>query len=289
MFGECHAHLFMNGYDYRKAVELHKGHICEEELRNSLAAYREKEVSFIRDGGDHLGVSLFVKEIAAEYGIDYRTPVYAIHKKGHYGSIVGRGFDTMKEYAHLVRQAREAGADFTKIMVSGLVDFSRFGVITSTPLPKEEIREMIHIAHEEGMAVMVHGNGNEIVRDAAEAGADSMEHGRYIGEEALRAMAETGCIWVPTVVTVSNLLGSGRFPDEVVTNIYESDKENIRLGKALGVQMALGSDAGAYRVLHGQGITEEYQVFQEVFGASKELDLFLQNGEREIKRRFRRD
>ena len=29
MFGEAHAHLFMNGYDYRKAVETHKGHIEE--------------------------------------------------------------------------------------------------------------------------------------------------------------------------------------------------------------------------------------------------------------------
>jgi hypothetical protein len=289
MFGECHAHLFMNGYDYRKAVELHKGHICEEELRNSLAAYKEQGVSFIREGGDDLGVSLAVKKMASEYGIDYRTPVYAIHKNGHYGSIVGKGFDTIKEYESLVKQAKKEGADFIKIMVSGLVDFSNFGVITSTPLAKGEIREMIHIAHEEGMAVMVHGNGNETVREAAEAGADSLEHGRYIGEEALYAMAEAGCIWVPTVVTVSNLLGSGRFPDEVVEKIYTSDQENLRRGRKIGVQMALGSDAGAYRVPHGHGIAEEYQVFQKVFGPSKELDFFLKKGEEAIKKRFRRE
>ena len=24
MFGECHAHIFLNGYDYRKAVETQK-------------------------------------------------------------------------------------------------------------------------------------------------------------------------------------------------------------------------------------------------------------------------
>ena len=36
--------------------------------------------------------------LAPKYGIDYRTPVFAIHKNGHYGSIVGRGFDDLKEF-----------------------------------------------------------------------------------------------------------------------------------------------------------------------------------------------
>ncbi|MFR2188449.1 MAG: hypothetical protein ACLS5R_03780 [Blautia sp.] len=40
MFGEGHAHLFMNGYDYRKAVETHKGHIREDILRGYLEEYR---------------------------------------------------------------------------------------------------------------------------------------------------------------------------------------------------------------------------------------------------------
>ena len=112
MFGEGHAHLFMNGYDYRKAVETHKGHIREDILRGYLEEYRKRGITFIRDGGDNLGVSSFVKTIAAEYGIDYRTPVFAIHKNGRYGSIVGKGFDTVKEYENLVREAKRQGADF---------------------------------------------------------------------------------------------------------------------------------------------------------------------------------
>ena len=142
MFGEGHAHLFMNGYDYRKAVETHKGHIREDILRGYLEEYRKRGITFIRDGGDDLGVSSFVKNIAAEYGIDYRTPVFAIHKNGHYGSIVGKGFDTVKEYENLVREAKRQGADFIKLMVSGLVDFSKYGVITSTPLSRDEMKEL---------------------------------------------------------------------------------------------------------------------------------------------------
>ena len=288
MFGEGHAHLFMNGYDYRKAVETHKGHIREDILRGYLEEYRKRGITFIRDGGDDLGVSSFVKNIAAEYSIDYRTPVFAIHKNGHYGSIVGKGFDTVKEYENLVREAKRQGADFIKLMVSGLVDFSKYGVITSTPLSRNEMKELFQFAHEEGMAVMVHANGAETVRNAAECGADSIEHGRYVDEEAIEAMAETHTIWVPTVVTVRNLIGCGRFPDEIVRKIYETDCRNIRFGKEKGVILALGSDAGAYMVPHGKGLEDEYRTFQDIFGESEELNEYLERGEKELRERFLR-
>ena len=288
MFGEGHAHLFMNGYDYRKAVEMHKGHIREDILRGYLEEYRKRGITFIRDGGDDLGVSSFVKNIAAEYGIDYRTPVFAIHKNGHYGSIVGKGFDTVKEYENLVREAKRQGADFIKLMVSGLVDFSKYGVITSTPLSRDEMKELFQFAHEEGMAVMVHANGAETVRNAAECGADSIEHGRYVDKEAIDAMAEAHTIWVPTVVTVRNLIGCGRFPDEIVRKIYETDCRNIRFGKEKGVTLALGSDAGAYMVPHGKGLEDEYRTFQDIFGESEELNEYLERGEKELRERFLR-
>ena len=288
MFGEGHAHLFMNGYDYRKAVEMHKGHIREDILRGYLEEYRKRGITFIRDGGDDLGVSSFVKNIAAEYGIDYRTPVFAIHKNGHYGSIVGKGFDSVKEYENLVREAKRQGADFIKLMVSGLVDFSKYGVITSTPLSRDEMKELFQFAHEEGMAVMVHANGAETVRNAAECGADSIEHGRYVDKEAIEAMAEAHTIWVPTVVTVRNLIGCGRFPDEIVRKIYETDCRNIRFGKEKGVTLALGSDAGAYMVPHGKGLEDEYRTFQDIFGESEELNEYLERGEKELKERFLR-
>lgn len=288
MFGECHAHLFMNGYNYKEAVNLHRNRIERDTIKNYLLEYQKRGIRFIRDGGDDLGVSSYVKTIAADYGIDYRSPIFAIHKNGHYGSIVGKGFDTMAEYAALVKEAKEKGADFIKIMISGLVDFGQFGVITSSPLKREEIREMIHIAHEEGMAVMTHANGSENAKDAAECRADSIEHGRYIDAEAIKAMAEFRTIWVPTLVTVKNLLGCGRYPDETVREIYQVDVQNIRLGKKLGVQMALGSDAGAYMVPHGEGIEDEYQSFAEIFSPSEALDDYLEAGESAIQERFQR-
>ena len=85
MFGECHAHALMDGVNYREAVALHREKANEEAVRQCLRAYQEAEVSFVRDGGDPYGVASLAARLAPEYGIDYRTPVFAIHKNGHYG------------------------------------------------------------------------------------------------------------------------------------------------------------------------------------------------------------
>ena len=65
----------------------------------------------------------------------------------------------MEEYHGLVLEAKNQGADFIKIMTTGLLDFYNHGKVTGTPLEEAEVKEMVHIAHEEGMAVMSHTNG----------------------------------------------------------------------------------------------------------------------------------
>ncbi len=259
MYYECHMHMFMNGRNYREAVALHKNGVNEEDIRDHFAAYARAEVRYLRDGGDNLGVSARAAQIAPEYGIKYCTPIFAIHKNGHYGGIVGRGFDTMKEYHSLVKEAAAAGADFIKIMVSGILDFSRGGALTEASLSREDIREMIHIAHEEGFAVMAHTNGADAVRAVIDAGVDSIEHGNFMDEDCLLALCESRCIWVPTFVTITNLIGSGRYDDRSLNGLKEEQGERIRKGFALGAVIAPGSDAGAYRVPHAQGILDEYR------------------------------
>ena len=143
MFGECHAHIIMDGKNYKAAVSLHRNGPAEGPIRQHLEAWQQAGVTFVRDGGDALGVSARARELAPEYGIDYRTPVFAIHKKGHYGGIVGHAFEDRKEYRELVERAKREGADFIKIMISGIMEFDQFGVLNEEGLSGEEIREMI--------------------------------------------------------------------------------------------------------------------------------------------------
>ena len=148
MFGECHAHLIMDGLNYRHAINLHKKKVQDSVIRQHFHSYEKRGITFVRDVGDALGVSQRARQLAPEYGIDYRTPVFAIHKKGYYGGIVGFGFSNMKEYHGLVDIARGHGCDFIKIMISGIMDFNKAGVLSCDSLSAEDIKEMIHIAHE---------------------------------------------------------------------------------------------------------------------------------------------
>ena len=286
MFGECHAHIIMDGVNYRHAIDLHRNGPDDNVIREHLKIYQDRGITFVRDGGDALGVSARAKELAPEYGIDYRTPVFAIHKEGHYGSIVGKNFSTMPEFHKRVLEAKEQSADFIKIMTTGLLDFNAHGAITGTPLDATEVKEMVHIAHEEGMAVMSHTNGTYGVQAAVEAGVDSLEHGNYMNEESLAMLSESHTVWVPTLVTVRNLLGDGRYADETLRPIIETAEENVRKAFGLGVNVAPGSDAGAYRVLHGQGIQDEMQAFVQILGNEEKAYQWLMEGEMEIRKKF---
>ena len=288
MFGENHAHIFMNGINYKAAVNRHRQGVDIEVIHEHFRAYKEKGIQFIRDGGDDLGVSEKAKEIASEYGIIYRTPIFAIHKKGHYGGIVGKAFTDMKEYVYLVKEVRRRGGDFIKIMTTGIMNFDTDGSVTEEPLKFDEVKEMVHIAHEEGFCVMSHTNGARAVLEAALAGVDSIEHGNYIDEEAMWAMRENGTVWVPTITVVKNMIGCGRFSDDVLERIWETGSSNIQKGYEIGVQFALGSDAGAYLVPHGQGLEDEWECFQEILGKNKEVTEMLLEGERKIQEKFAR-
>ena len=238
--------------------------------------------TYLRDGGDRWNVGKRAREIAPEYGIRYRTPLTPICKQGHYGGFIGEKYETLREYADLVRKHRQQGADFIKIMISGLMDFDRFGVLTEEGLETGELRKLIHIAHEEGFSVMAHANGARTVEAAADAGVDSIEHGAYLDEEALHAMAERGTVWVPTLSTIGNLRGRGRFDETAVQEILVSDRENVRSFAALGGLLAPGTDAGAWAVPHGS--LTEYELLEELFGADTEKT--LSPGIAEIQRRF---
>ena len=280
MLADCHMHMVLDGVDWKASLQMHATQPDLELIRARLAVYQSKGFTYLRDGGDRWGAGKAARSVAQEYGITYRTPLTPLHKEGHYGGFIGTGFANEKEFARLVRKNKADGADFIKIMISGLMDFDRFGVLTEPPLDPEEIRLLIRIAHDEGMAVMVHANGAETVTAAAEAGVDSVEHGAYLDAEALHAMVQAGTAWVPTLSTIGNLRGKGRFSETAVQKILDSAMENVRTFASMGGLIAPGTDAGAWAVPHGS--ETEYVLLTEA-GVSAEA---LERGIRAIQEKF---
>ncbi len=282
MYCDCHMHMVLDGVNWKAAIDRHREQVEEEWVRKTLGIYRDLGFPYLRDGGDRWGVGKKARELAPEYGICYRTPLAPLRKAGHYGGFIGKTYEDLTGFRRLVEQAREEGADFIKVMISGLMDFDRFGVLTEQPMEPKEIRELVHIAHEEGFSVMAHANGNACVEAAAMAGVDSVEHGAYLQEEALCAMRENGCVWVPTLSTIGNLRGKGRFDETAVEQILASAVENVRRFAAMGGLLAPGTDAGAWAVPHGS--LTEYTLLREALGEKTEA--ILEKGIREIQRRF---
>lgn len=266
MRADCHMHMILDGVDWRKAIDRHRNGPDEGFIRRVLETYQTEGFTYLRDGGDRWGAGKRARELAPEYGIVYRTPLAPLCKAGHYGAFIGEKYENLKEYASLVQNARANGADFIKIMISGLMDFDRYGVLTEEGLTPDEIRELIHIAHEEGFRVMAHANGARVMEAAAAAGVDSIEHGAYSDEDALAAMAEMGTVWVPTLSTVGNLRGTGRFSETAVRQILERAMEAVAEYAVMGGLVAPGTDAGAWAVRHG--MRSEYELLKQAIGAN---------------------
>ncbi len=258
MRADCHMHMVLDGFDWKQAIARHSAAPQESFIRQTLTRYRQLGYTYLRDGGDRWGVGAKARQLAPEYGIAYRTPLSPLCKAGHYGSFIGTVYETTDEYAKLVVNTRDAGGNFIKIMISGLMDFDHFGVLTQPGYAPKEIAELIHIAHEEGMAVMAHANGADTVRAAAETGVDSVEHGAYLDQEALSAMKDNGVVWVPTLSTIGNLRGKGRFSEEDVARILDNALANVAAFSEMGGLLAAGTDAGAWSVPHGSATEEGY-------------------------------
>jgi len=275
-------HMILDGRDWKAAIQRHSVSPREDWIRDILSEYQRQGYGYLRDGGDRWGAGAKARELAPEFGITYRTPLAPLCKAGHYGAFIGKKYENFREYRELVQLAGDQGADFIKIMISGLMDFDRCSVLTEEGLPASEIRELIHIAHEEGFSVMAHANGARTVEAAALAGVDSVEHGAYQDEASLAAMAENRVIWVPTLSTIGNLRGKGRFREEAVRGILESALENVENYVNLNGLLAPGSDAGAWAVPHG--CRKEHELLESILGSRTRQ--ILARGAQAVQERF---
>ena len=286
MLAECHAHIMLDGENIKTAKARHAANINIRYIENVFSEYKKRSIHFIRDGGDNAGVSEAAKELARKYGIDYATPVFAIHKKGLYGSIVGKSFDDFAEYKILVSEAVSRGADFIKIMATGILDFDIYGKVSEGYIPYEQLSDLISFAHDNDLSVMVHVNGAERIMDCAKAGADSIEHGFYQNDESICAMKEFGSVWVPTLVAAKNLTKIKNRDNAVLEKIVLEHEKNIIKAFHNGNFVASGSDAGAYNVRHAEGTIEEYNALIRIFEDKASINTRIAESVKVIKKKF---
>jgi imidazolonepropionase-like amidohydrolase len=153
------------------------------------------------------------------------------------------------------------GVDLIKIATTGGVN-SRIGAGLGQQMFDDEAKALIDTAHQLGKKVAVHAHGADGVKLALKYGADSIEHGTLLDDEAIRLFKSSGAYYVPTLSTVNGYLeriaaDPNAYPPAVRAKIdYRISITGDALRKAVpaGVKIAFGTDAGVSK--HGRNADE---------------------------------
>ncbi len=157
------------------------------------------------------------------------------------------------EYA--VRFNVKYGADVIKSCPTGGV-LSPTDDVDAPQLTQAEMNTIVAIAHELHRKTAAHAHASEGAKRAIRAGIDSIEHGTFLDDEALRMMREHGTYLVPTL-SVRSGIAESKFPPFVRQKAdlaIRSQDSMVRRALAAGVKIALGTDAAVYP--HGNNALE---------------------------------
>ncbi|RKD29540.1 amidohydrolase family protein [Thermohalobacter berrensis] len=280
---DAHIHITLDGINFKKAREKLKNGNIETIVRNIFKKYKENGIYALRDGGDNLGISNIIRKIAKDEGLIYKSPAYAIYKKGCYGKFLGKAINDLEDFKREFDILKRRGLDHLKIPLTGLVNFRKYQDIGEIAFTLKELKYMVDYAKANGIPVMVHVNSSEAVKIAIKAGVTTIEHGYYITEKELYLMAENDVIWVPTLAPLGNLViySDEKFKKElpIIERVYNEQIENVNKAYEMGVKIAVGSDSGAYGVYHVKGFYDEIKHLQRA-GIKKEkaLEMAYKNG-----------
>ena len=172
---------------------------------------------------------------------------WALYKKGGYGARFGVAVETREEIKAEILKLKNAGADIIKIMASGIVSLKKPGNVTGGGFTLQEMQFIVDEARKQGLNVMAHANGEAAIVACATAGVHSVEHGFFMTERALDALAQNEIFWTPTVGAIARAAeaGSGNAAQDVrhfVDGLIRSHLAMIRRAHAVGVPLAVGTD-----------------------------------------------
>jgi imidazolonepropionase-like amidohydrolase len=192
------------------------------------------------------------------------------------GAEIGMGpaiADGVDEVRRAVRTQLRRGADAIKVMASGGVA-SPTDELESSQYQPDELRAAVAEAEAAGTYVLAHAYTPAAIRNAAEAGVRSIEHGNFLDEATAKLMAAKGTFLVPTFVTYEKLHEQGREHGLTSAQLAKLDLvlgsglEGLRRAREAGVRIGSGSDLLGPLARHG---ARELAIKASVLGAHETL------------------
>jgi imidazolonepropionase-like amidohydrolase len=276
-FIDAHTHLTMDfnaDYNGARLLDLTRT-IPEQAIRATANARATLMAGFttVRDVGSGQFIDVGLRN-AIDAGV---TPgprmLVAVHSLGSTGGHCdeGAGFrfgllnhetgpedgviNSPDQARYAVRFNIKYGADVIKTCASGGV-LSPTDDVDVPQLSQAELNALVEEAHTLRRKTAAHAHGAEAAKRAIRAGIDSIEHGTFLDDEALRMMHDKGVFLVPTLATRVGL-ESSKFPPAVQAKAERAMAQQdvmVRRALALGVRIALGTDAAVYP--HGENARE---------------------------------
>jgi imidazolonepropionase-like amidohydrolase len=161
---------------------------------------------------------------------------------------VARGADAFRAKAGA---AVAGGATALKVIASGAV-LAPGGQPGAVEMTVEEIRAVTEVGHAHGLKVTAHAHGAQSVRDAIEAGVDSIEHASLIDDAGIALARERGVALVMDVYNGDYIDTEGRrmgWAAEYLrnnTDTTEVQRQRFTQAHAAGVVIGYGTDAGVF-------------------------------------------
>jgi imidazolonepropionase-like amidohydrolase len=173
--------------------------------------------------------------------------------------------DGVEQVRKAVRYQIKHGADVIKLCATGGV-MSQGDGVGNSQMTTDELRAAVDEAHRADRRVAAHAHGNAGIRDAVQAGVDSIEHGSVLDGDTVALMRKRGTFLVPTLyvgAVVERRANAGTLSAESAAkakSIAPRMRESFELAYKGGVKIALGSDAGVFE--HGENGREFTQMIE---------------------------
>ena len=181
--------------------------------------------------------------------------------------------DGVPQVRAATREQLRTGADQIKVMAGGGAA-SPTDPLDSAQFTVEELAAAVYEARAVKKPVMAHCYVPEGIKNCAEAGIHSIEHGNFLDEESAFLMKENGVFLVPTLTTYELISRHGR--EQGISEVT-IDKINFAKGRgpqsveiAMAAGVAIGSGADVFGA-NSNRKSLEFELKAAIMGANKSL------------------
>jgi imidazolonepropionase-like amidohydrolase len=246
-----HAHLDSEcGPDFLTAAllisEANAVMTCVDSARRTLHA----GVTTVRDLGTKYAAAIAVRDAVRKgwvTGPRILSAGVVVCMTGGHGWFIADETDGPDEMRKTVRRNLKRGADCIKVIATGGV-LSPGVEVGSSQLDQDELEVAVREAHKADRRVAAHAIGNAGIKNALRAGVDTIEHGCYLDDEAIKLFKKTGAAYVPTLCAPhflhEHLAEVPDYARRKTEQVYEAHRASFKRALRAGVPIAAGTDAG---------------------------------------------